>query len=253
MTFLKLENISKKIGQNSILKKINWEINERELMVLVGPSGCGKTTLLKVILGVLKPDKGSIYINQKKINDIPISERNIGFVPQDFGLFPHLTVNENIAYGLKVQGYEKQVINSRVSKLIDKLKLNNLEKRKIDQLSWGQQQRVALARSLAIQPCLLLLDEPLSSVDWIARRNISKELKRLQKEFKITVIYVTHDIDEAFELGDKITVMNAGKLEQCGTPINLIHNPKTEFVSSFVRQKKSLKRTRMVMDLTGEI
>ncbi|MGV9171771.1 MAG: ABC transporter ATP-binding protein [Promethearchaeia archaeon] len=208
-----------------------------------------KTTLLRIILGALEPNEGSIYINQKKINSTPISERNIGFVPQNFGLFPHLTVNENIAYGLKIQGFKKPTITLRVAELIDKLKLNSLEKRKITQLSWGQQQRVALARSLAIQPHLLLLDEPLSSVDWIARKKIRKALKKLQKDLDITVIYVTHDIDEAFELGDRITLMNAGKLQQCGTPKEIIKNPKTEFVASFVGQEKSLKRTRMIMEL----
>lgn len=248
MTFLKIDNLYKKINQTELLKKINWKINEGEFMILVGPSGCGKTTLLKVILGALEPSQGSIYLNGKKINEVPLSDRNIGFVPQDFGLFPHLTVKDNIAYGLNAQGYEVRIIDVRVNDLIDKLKLNNLENRKPNQLSWGQQQRVALARALAIQPILLLLDEPLSSVDWSSRQKINKELQNLQRELKITIIYVTHDIDEAFELGERITVMKEGSLEQCAEPVDLVKNPKTKFVSSFVRQKKSLKRTRLIID-----
>lgn len=249
MAFLKLENINKTLDQNRILHNINWEIDRGEFMVLVGPSGCGKTTLLKVILGAEKPDKGSIYINNHRINQIAVSNRNIGFLPQNFGLFPHLTVEENVAFGLKVQEIPASERQLRVSQLLEKLKLNKLGKRKPSQLSWGQQQRVALARALAIKPNLLLLDEPLSSIDWSTRRRISQELQSLQNELQITVIYVTHDIDEAFELGDKITVMNAGKIEQYGYPNELIKKPKTEFVKLFVRQTKSLKRTKMIMNL----
>jgi len=252
MTFVQLENITLTIGKNEILKNIDWVVEDGEFMVLVGPSGCGKTTLLKIILGALHPDTGSVYIDHQKINDTPISERNIGFVPQNFGLFPHLTIDENISYGLKVQKIPKHEIKKRITPLIKTLKLKNLEQRKPNQLSWGQQQRVALARALAIHPYLLLLDEPLSSVDWNSRRTIAKEIQNLQEEFKITVIYVTHDIDEAFDLGHRITVMNEGIIQQSDSPLNLIQNPTNTFVSSFVRQTKSLKRTRMIMDLTSE-
>ncbi len=252
MAFLKISNLTKQFDQKIVLKSINWEVNKEEFMILAGPSGCGKTTLLKVILGALKPNLGEIYLNGRRINDIPISERDIGFLPQDFGLFPHLTVKKNIAYGLEVQKFRKNVIESKVADLLEKLKLTGLENRRSSELSWGQQQRVGLARALAIPPCLLLLDEPLSSVDWSARQKISKVLQGLQNEFKITIIYVTHDIDEAFKLGDRITIMNDGVIEQCAEPIGLIRKPKTEFVASFVRQKKSLKRTRMIMDLNEE-
>ncbi len=244
-----MEKISKNFNDIKVLEDLDWEIQDQEFMVLVGPSGCGKTTVLKVILGSFKPNRGHIYIDEELINDVPISRRNIGFVPQDFGLFPHLTVSDNIGYGLRIRKYSKNEINYQVNKLIKMLRLNNLEKRKPNQLSWGQRQRVALARAIAIRPNLLLLDEPLSAVDWIARWEIAKEIKKLQEKLKITVICVTHDIDEAFELGDRITVMNAGKIEQCDYPENLIKNPKTSFVSSFVRQGKNMKRIQALKEV----
>ncbi len=243
-----MESVSKNFNDIKVLEDIDWEIQDREFMVLVGPSGCGKTTVLKVILGFLKPTSGHIYFDEKLINNVPISRRNIGFVPQDFGLFPHLTVSENIGYGLRIRKYSKDRINSQVNRLIKLLKLNNLENRKPNQLSWGEQQRVALARALAIEPTLLLLDEPLSAVDWTARWEIASEIKKLQEKLKITVICVTHDIDEAFELGHRITVMNAGKIEQCDFPKNLIKNPKTSFVSSFVSQGKNMKRIKTLIE-----
>lgn len=244
-----MEKISKNFNDIKVLEDLDWEIQDQEFMVLVGPSGCGKTTVLKVILGSFKPDRGHIYFDEELINDFPISRRNIGFVPQDFGLFPHLTVSDNIGYGLRIRKYSKNEINSQVNKLIKMLKLNNLEERKPNQLSWGQKQRVALARAIAIEPNLLLLDEPLSAVDWTARWEIAKEIKKLQEKLKITVICVTHDIDEAFELGNRITVMHAGKIEQCDYPENLIKNPKTSFVSSLVCHGKNMKRIQALKEL----
>ncbi len=219
-----------------MLKNISWKILDGEFMVLIGPSGCGKTTLLKIILGALQPDIGHVYIDEKLLDDMPIDERNIGFVPQDFGLFPHLTVYDNIAYGLKIRKWSNEKIDSSVKELKHILKLDGLEDRKPKQLSWGQQQRVALARALAIEPQLLLLDEPLSAVDWNTRQEIAQDIKMIQEKLKITTIYVTHDIDEALKLGKKITVMNQGKLEQCDTPENLIKNPKTKFITHFIKR-----------------
>lgn len=249
MVSVRLIDICKYFGETKILELINWEIIEGELMVLVGPSGCGKTTLLKVILGSLKPNSGSIYFNQELINDISISKRNIGFLPQNFGLFPHLNVNENISFGMKIRKYPQDKINFQVSKLLKMLRLKDLELRMPNQLSWGQQQRVALARALAIEPRLLLLDEPLSSVDWVARREITEEINRLQKNLKITSIYVTHDIDEAFKIGDRITVMSAGKIEQSASPEDLIKNPKNQFVSNYIGHNRNMKRIQTLMQL----
>jgi ABC-type Fe3+/spermidine/putrescine transport system ATPase subunit len=241
MTSVALQNISKNFGTTKVLENIEWEIKNGEFIILVGPSGCGKTTLLKIILGVLKPNKGHIYINRKLIDDVPIEKRNIGFVPQDFGLFPHLTVYDNIAYGLRIRKHSNDRINSQVKKLTKMLKLGGLENRKPNQLSWGQRQRIALARSLAIEPSLLLLDEPLNAVDWTTRQEIAQDIKRLQEKLRITVVYVTHNIDEAFELGHRVAVMNKGKIEQCDSPKQLVKNPKTPFVANFIHQSKKMK------------
>lgn len=239
MVDLKLENISKSYGQTKVIGNVSCEVEHGELMVLVGPSGCGKTTLLKIILGDVQPDSGSIYVDGKLINHMPIENRNIGFVPQDFGLFPHLTVYENIGYGLKVRKLPDKQLSARVNDLIQILHLDGLEARSPDQLSWGQQQRVALARALAIEPALLLLDEPLSAVDWSTRLEIANQIKTLQKRLKITTIYVTHDIDEALDLGHRVIVMNCGNLEQVDTPENLIKNPRTPFIQNFIRRLRA--------------
>jgi ABC-type sugar transport system ATPase subunit len=239
---VKLEHIFKNFNETKILDNIDWEIKEGELMILVGPSGCGKTTLLKVILGSLKPNSGNIYFNQQLINNITISKRNIGFVAQNFGLFPHLNVRENISFGLKMRSYSKRKIDDQVAKFIEMASLNDLEFRKPSQLSWGQQQRVALARALAIEPSLLLLDEPLSSVDWAARKEITEQIRKLQENLKITTVYVTHDIDEAVKMGNRITVMNAGKIEQCDNPEELIKNPKNEFIRAYIGYNKNIRR-----------
>jgi ABC-type Fe3+/spermidine/putrescine transport system ATPase subunit len=236
MVALKLENISKCYGQTQVIDNVSCLVEHGELMVLVGPSGCGKTTLLKIILGDVQPDTGSIYVDGKLINHVPIENRNIGFVPQDFGLFPHLTVYENIGYGLKVRKIPDKQLSAQVNDLMQMLKLDELETRTPDQLSWGQQQRVALARALAIAPALLLLDEPLSAVDWSTRLAIAKHIEALQQRLKITTLYVTHDIDEALDLGHRVMVMNCGNLEQCDTPENLIKNPRTLFIERFIRR-----------------
>ena len=238
MVTVKLKEISKSFGEDKIIKSINWEIFKGELMVLVGPSGCGKTTLLRIILGVLDPDNGEIYFNEKLINKISISERNVGFVPQNFGLFPHLNVNENIGYGLKMRNLPRNKIEIITKKIIGMLKLEGLELRTTNQLSWGQRQRVALARALAIEPSLLLLDEPLSSVDWASRKEITDEINRMQKRLRITTVYVTHNINEAFEIGDRIAVMHAGKIEQCDNADGLIKTPKSNFVAAYLKNQK---------------
>jgi ABC-type Fe3+/spermidine/putrescine transport system ATPase subunit len=238
LTSVTLENVSKSFGEAKVLENINWMIYDEEFMVLVGPSGCGKTTLLKIILGALEPDSGDIYIDKEPLNNVPIEKRDIGFVPQDFGLFPHLTCYGNIAYGLRIRRCPNEKISSRVEELTKMLKLDGFENRKPSQLSWGQQQRVALARALAIEPKLLLLDEPLSAVDWATREEIAQDIKRLQKNLRVTAVYVTHDIDEAFELGQRVTVMNQGRLEQCDIPEKIINNPRTPFVAFFTHRRK---------------
>ena len=241
MTGVTLQNVSKNFGKTKALENIDWEIRDGEFMVLVGPSGCGKTTMLKIILGALEPSSGHVYLNRKLIDDVPIAKRNIGFVPQDFGLFPHLTVYDNIAYGLRIRKHSSDRIRLHVRQMITMLQLDGLDDRKPRQLSWGQQQRVALARALAIEPALLLLDEPLSAVDWTTRQEIARDIKRLQERLKITAVYVTHDIHEAFDLGHRVAVMSKGKIEQCDSPENLAKDPKTPFVAHFIRQGERTK------------
>ncbi len=250
MVGIRLIDISVKLDENQIFEQLYWNIEEGELMVLVGPSGCGKTTLLKIILGSLTPLTGKICFDNRLMNDIAISKRNIGYVSQNFGLFPHLNVLENIRYGLRMHNVTEDKTKFQESKYMEMLRLNGLELRRPNQLSLGQQQKVALARALAIEPNLLLLDEPLSSVDWVARRGITEEIYRMQKSLKITTIYVTHDIDEAFEIGDKITVMSPGIIEQCSIPEELIKNPKSQFVSAYIGKDKNLKRIQALMEST---
>ncbi|UCD72793.1 MAG: ABC transporter ATP-binding protein [Candidatus Bathyarchaeota archaeon] len=235
MTVVRLEDVSKRYGEVEAVKGFTCEIRDGEFMVLVGPSGCGKTTLLRLILGDLTPDNGHIYMDNTIIDDVPIEERNIGFLPQDFGLFPHLTVWKNISYGLKIRGDSDRAIHEKTEEMLRILDLQDLKDRSPRQLSWGQQQRTALARALVIQPNLLLLDEPLSAVDWITREEIAEGVKKLQAELKITTLYVTHDISEALSLGHRVIVMYKGRLEQCDKAEKLINKPKTKFVRRFIR------------------
>lgn len=235
MTRVRFEDVSKRYGEVEAVNEFTCEIRDGEFMVLVGPSGCGKTTLLRLILGDLSPDNGHIYMDNVLIDDLPIEERNIGFLPQDFGLFPHLTVWKNISYGLRIRGESDRVIHEKVEEMLRMLNLQVLKDRSPRQLSWGQQQRTALARALVIQPSLLLLDEPLSAVDWITREEIAEGVKKLQARFKITTLFVTHDIGEALSLGHRVMVMYRGRLEQCDKAEKLMSEPKTKFVKRFIR------------------
>ncbi len=242
MTEVRLEDVSKRYGEVEAVKGVTCEIRDGEFMVLVGPSGCGKTTLLRLILGDLTPDNGHIYMDKMIIDDVPIEERNIGFLPQDFGLFPHLTVWKNISYGLRIRGESERAIHEKIEEMLRILDLQDLKDRSPGQLSWGQQQRTALARALVIQPNLLLLDEPLSAVDWITREEIAEGVRKLQARLKITTLYVTHDIGEALSLGHRVMVMHQGRLEQCDKAEKLISEPKTKFVRRFIRSDRGKTR-----------
>lgn len=210
------------------------EAKPGEFLTLLGPSGCGKTTTLRIIAGFEKPDKGKIYFNDTVMNDVPPYERNIGIVFQDYALFPHMTVYDNISFGLKLRKLSKEEIKRRVSWALELVGLKGFEDRYPEQLSGGQQQRVALARALVIEPQLLLLDEPLSNLDAKIRERLRGEIKRIQKELGITTIYVTHDQEEAMAISDRIAVMSVGKIEQIGNPLDLYYNPKNEFVARFL-------------------
>ncbi|MEM1673573.1 MAG: ABC transporter ATP-binding protein [Candidatus Bathyarchaeia archaeon] len=234
MRGLYVQNVSKSFNGVKALDGVELSVEQGEFMVIMGPSGCGKTTLLLVILGALKPDKGLIWIGDREISRLPIEERNIGYVPQDFGLFPHLNVYENIAFGLRVKGYSKSEVDSKVKSLLRMVDLEGFELRKPRELSGGQRQRVALARALAINPSLLLLDEPLSNIDEATKSDVIANLKNLQRKTGITTVCVTHNPEDAFKLGDRIAIMYLGKIIQCGKPKEILENPKNEVIKRLI-------------------
>mgnify|MGYP003873767499 FL=1 len=234
MVRVKLVNLCKYFGKVKAVDNLNLEIKDGEFVALLGPSGCGKTTTLLMIAGIYKPTKGYIYFDDQIVNDLPPKDRNIGMVFQNYALYPHMTVYENIAFPLKLKKLPKKEIDKRVREVARFLRIEELLDRKPGQLSGGQQQRVALARALAKRPQLFLMDEPLSNLDAKLRVVMRAELKRLQKELKITTIYVTHDQVEAMTMADRIAVMNKGRLQQYGEPHELYNRPANVFVAGFI-------------------
>jgi len=210
------------------------EIRDGEFMTLLGPSGCGKTTTLRIVAGLEKPDSGEILFQGERVNDIPPYERGIGIVFQDYALFPHMTVFKNVAFGLEMRRLPREEIERKVKHALELVGLAGLENRYPEQLSGGQQQRVALARALVVEPDVLLLDEPLSNLDAKIRERLRSEIRRIQRELGITTIYVTHDQEEAMAVSDRIAVMNVGRVEQVGKPLELYYRPRTEFVARFL-------------------
>ena len=210
------------------------EVKDGEFLTLLGPSGCGKTTTLRMIAGFERPDGGEILFDGRRVNDLPPYERNIGIVFQDYALFPHMTVFKNVAFGLEMKKLPKSEIERKVKWALEITGLVGLEKRYPEQLSGGQQQRVALARALVVEPEVLLLDEPLSNLDAKIRERLRGEIKRIQRELGITTVYVTHDQEEAMAVSDRIAVMNFGRVEQVGKPLELYYRPRTEFVARFL-------------------
>jgi len=213
---------------------LDMEITHGSLTTLLGPSGCGKTTALSIITGIEEQDSGRIVLSGKDISELPPWKRNIGLVFQDYALFPHMNVYQNISYGLKIRGVSSSRIRSKVSGLMELIGLKGYEKRKPQQLSGGEQQRVALARALAPEPELLLLDEPLSALDAKLRIRLRGEIRRIQRELGVTTVYVTHDQDEALDISDEIAVMNQGSIEQTGTPEEIYRHPKSIFCGTFI-------------------
>ncbi|MEM2897552.1 MAG: ABC transporter ATP-binding protein [Candidatus Bathyarchaeia archaeon] len=234
MKKLFVQGISKTYGNIKALDHVELAINPGELMVIMGPSGCGKTTLLLVILGALKPDEGHVWINGNNVDKLPLEERNIGYLPQDFGLFPHLTVYDNIAFGLRVRKYSKETTQKRVDELLLTVDLEGLENRKPNELSGGQKQRVALARALAINPSVLLLDEPLSNIDEATKSEVRVNLKEIQRKSRVTTLCVTHNPEDAFQLGDRIAIMYSGKIIQQDTPEGILKSPENELVRKLI-------------------
>lgn len=252
MAYIELKGIDAGYTKNSpILKDFHLSIEKGELVSLLGPSGCGKTTTLRTIAGFISPEKGSVIIDGKDTTKLPPYKRNIGLVFQTYALFPHLNVFDNIAYGLKRRKVEKSEIEKKVSKVVELVSLKGFEDRLPANLSGGQRQRVAIARSIVIEPDLLLLDEPLSNLDAKLREEMRAELSRLQHQLGITMIYVTHDQIEALSLSSKIVVMNKGDIEQIGTPEDIYERPSTSFVASFVGFDNSLSGT--IDSIDGDI
>lgn len=235
MAFLNLSNICVSYDKkHNVLEGLNLEIEKGELVSLLGPSGCGKTTTLRVVAGFIEPVSGQFILDGDDLTKVPVHKRNFGLVFQSYALFPHLTVFDNVAFGLKIKKMSKADIEKKVMDILEVCDLKGFEKRFPANLSGGQRQRVALARALVVEPKLLLLDEPLSNLDAKLRINMRVEIKRLQSKLGITTIFVTHDQEECFSISDKVAVMNGGVIEQYDTPENIYATPKTEFVARFI-------------------
>ena len=228
------DHVVKAYDKNVIVKDLNMEIREGERLILLGPSGCGKSTTLRMIAGLEKLSGGQLYMDGRLVNDVTCGERNVSMVFQNYALFPHMNVEQNIGYSLKIRKRPKTEIRGEVQKMLSLVQLTGYEKRMPSELSGGQRQRVAIARSLINRPQLLLLDEPLGALDLQLRRQMQQELKRLQKKLGITFIYITHDQEEALNMSDRIAVMMDGRFQQLGTPSEVYDSPKTAYVARFV-------------------
>ena len=229
-----LVNISKSFDNQMVLDDLNLYIRENEFLTLLGPSGCGKTTTLRILGGFETPDKGQVIFEGRDITNLPPNKRNLNTVFQKYALFPHMTIAENIAFGLKISGKSKSYINDKIKYALKLVNLDGFENRMPDSLSGGQQQRIAIARAIVNEPKLLLLDEPLGALDLKLRQDMQYELIRLKNELGITFIYVTHDQEEALTMSDTVVVMNGGKVQQIGTPEDIYNEPKNAFVADFI-------------------
>lgn len=251
MARVELNNIQKSYGSVIAVKDANVIFDEGSFTTLLGPSGCGKTTILRMISGLGSPTSGDIMVGGKRVNDIPIHKRNLGLVFQNYALFPHRTIGENIAFGLKYRGVSKSDTKDKVRAALDIVRLPGVEDRFPQQLSGGQQQRIALARAIVIEPDVLLLDEPLSALDANLREDMRVELKAIQDRIGVTTIFVTHDQSEALAMSDKIVVMSEGKVEQIGAPDEVYNSPASEFVATFLGASNLLPAKVIAQDNAG--
>ena len=240
---VELKNISVAFDGEQVLDGLDLEIKDKEFITLLGPSGCGKTTTLRLIAGFLEPDGGEILFEGKKINGVPAYKRQVNTIFQRYALFPNYNVFENIAYGLRVRHVPEAEIKQKVSEMLTLVNLEGFEKRHISKLSGGQQQRVAIARALVLKPKVLLLDEPLAALDLKLRKDMQNELKNIQKALGITFVFVTHDQEEALSMSDTVVVMNEGKVQQIGSPIDIYNEPKNAFVADFIGESNILDGT----------
>lgn len=239
-TIISLKDITVSYDGEQVLHGFNLEIHDGEFVTLLGPSGCGKTTALRTIAGFIKPDAGDVFFYDKNITGLPPHKRAVNTIFQKYALFPHLNVYENIAFGMRLKGRSEKEINRTVHELLDKVNLSGYAHRGISQLSGGQQQRIAIARALANEPKVLLLDEPLGALDLKLRKDMQVELKKLQQETGITFIFVTHDQEEALSMSDIVVVMDGGVIQQIGTPTDIYNEPKNAFVADFIGESNIL-------------
>ncbi len=237
---VQLKDISVAFDGETILDSINLEIKNKEFITFLGPSGCGKTTTLRLIAGFLEPDSGDVVFEGKKINGVPAYKRQVNTIFQRYALFPHLNVYENVAFGLRVKKLPEKEIRQKVEEMLKLVNLSGFEKRNIATLSGGQQQRVAIARAIANHPKVLLLDEPLAALDLKLRKDMQKELKKIQQQLGITFIFVTHDQEEALTMSDRVVVMDKGKIQQVGTPQDIYNEPQNAFVADFIGESNIL-------------
>ena len=231
---LKVTGINKSYGKNHILKDLDLSVEDKELLVLLGPSGCGKTTLLRIIAGLIETDTGNVFISDRNVTHEYAHKRDVGLVFQDYALFPHMTVAKNVAFGLRMQKKTKKDIRRRVTDCLRQVGMESFVNRKVTELSGGEQQRIALARALALQPRMLMLDEPLGALDHTLRQTLIEELRHVLGENGIPTIYVTHDQEEAFALADEIALLHDGSILQIGNPENLYHFPQSVWSANFL-------------------
>ena len=251
-----LKNISVSFDGVQILDKLNLSIKDGEFITFLGPSGCGKTTTLRVIAGFLQPDSGDVLFENKNMNGVPPHKRQVNTIFQRYALFPHLTVAENIAFGLKVKKTPKAEIAKKVQEMLSLVNLKGFDHRMVDSLSGGQQQRVAIARALAGDPKVLLLDEPLGALDLKLRKDMQVELKKIQQSLGITFIYVTHDQEEALSMSDTIVVMDGGKIQQIGSPTDIYNEPVNAFVADFIGESNivdGVMKADKVVEFSGHV
>ncbi len=251
-TMLSLENIEKSFDGEKILKNISLDIGRGEFITLLGSSGCGKTTTIRIIAGLETPDVGKVVLNGKDITALAPEKRDVNTVFQNYALFPHMNVEKNIGYGLRLKKMSQNEIKNEVKNALSLVQLEGFEKRNPSQLSGGQKQRVAIARAVVNKPSVLLLDEPLGALDLMLRRQMQTELKKLQKALGITFIYITHDQEEALNMSSRIVVMRNGKIEQTGTPSEVYDTPKTAFVAEFVGGANLYKEGEKIFAIRSE-
>lgn len=253
---IELKDIFVSFGDEKVLDGLNLEIKDKEFITLLGPSGCGKTTTLRIIAGFLDADSGEVVFEDKKINGVPSYKRQVNTIFQRYALFPHLNVYENVAFGLRVKKLKEAEIKDIVTEMLHLVNLDGFEKRNISTLSGGQQQRVAIARAIANKPKVLLLDEPLAALDLKLRKDMQKELRRIQRQLGITFIFVTHDQEEALTMSDRVVVMDKGKIQQIGTPQDIYNEPENAFVADFIGESNILDgimRDDFVAEFSGHV